>query len=65
MVTKKAEGSGVRIAVDAEQSYLQLALDVLTLDLMRRFNTKRPVIFNTYQCYRTVRLDRKNLFCGQ
>ncbi len=58
---QKAESSGVRFGVDAEQSYVQLCLDLACLDLMRRFNKQRPVILNTYQCYRTVRVPSRTV----
>ena len=44
---------GTRILVDAEQVRFQPAIDNLVLNLMQQCNQQEPIIFNTYQCYRT------------
>mmetsp|Transcript_6893 Transcript_6893/g.19425 ORF Transcript_6893/g.19425 Transcript_6893/m.19425 type:complete len:500 (+) Transcript_6893:430-1929(+) len=46
-----AQASHVRMLIDAEQSYFQPAIDALTMDLMKSYNTRDTVVFNTYQCY--------------
>lgn len=47
----------VPIFVDAEETWLQQAIDDLTMQMMERFNREQPIIFTTLQLYRTDRLD--------
>ena len=41
----------VRLLVDAEQTYLQPAIDVIALRMMATANGEFPYVYNTYQCY--------------
>ena len=45
----------VCIVYDAEQTYLHPAIDLLTIDQMKKFNKTRPVVQSTYQAYLKVR----------
>ncbi|CAM9685874.1 unnamed protein product, partial [Scytosiphon promiscuus] len=53
-----AAASGVRLMIDAEQSWLQPAIDNEVYSLQLEFNTEFPTIFTTYQCYLKDSLER-------
>jgi proline dehydrogenase len=48
-----AELKRVRLMIDAEQTYLQPAIDHCVHQLQRRMNRSFPTIYNTFQCYLT------------
>ncbi|HTF03371.1 MAG TPA: proline dehydrogenase family protein, partial [Bacteroidia bacterium] len=45
------------VFVDAEDSWIQQAIDDLADEMMLRHNTKMPVVYNTFQLYRKDRLQ--------
>ncbi len=53
-----ASRTGVIMYVDGEESWVQIAIDDLTIDLMSRYNTDRAVVYNTYQLYRHDKLQQ-------
>ena len=52
-----AAARNVRILIDAEETWLQGAIDGLAESMMRRHNNGRCVVFTTAQLYRHDRLD--------
>lgn len=48
---------GQPLFIDAEESWIQDAIDRLATDMMERFNRERPIIYNTVQLYRADRLQ--------
>ncbi|MES2808460.1 MAG: proline dehydrogenase family protein, partial [Bacteroidota bacterium] len=43
--------------IDAEETWIQDTIDQLALDMMRRFNKKQCIVYNTYQLYRHDKLS--------
>lgn len=56
-ICTEAAESDVRIFVDAEESWIQKAIDDLTEEMMAKFNTQKAIIYNTIQLYRHDRLN--------
>ena len=56
-VCKKAQDLEVSILIDGEESWMQGAADELAEAMMRKYNQKKAIVFNTLQTYRWDRLD--------
>ncbi|WP_418603890.1 proline dehydrogenase family protein [Hwangdonia sp.] len=56
-VCKKSKENDIAILIDAEESWMQDAADDLITQMMRKYNTEKPIVFNTLQMYRHDRLD--------
>ncbi len=56
-VCKKAHDLDVRLLIDAEESWMQQAADDITLEMMRKYNKEKAVVFNTLQMYRWDRMQ--------
>jgi proline dehydrogenase len=48
---------GLPLFVDAEETWIQQPVDDLLLEMMRKHNREKAIIFNTLQMYRTDRLN--------
>ncbi len=65
---------GVPLMIDAEDVHFQPIIDEVTMQMMEKYNHEKAIVFNTYQMYRTDRLDvlkkdharalEKNFFLG-
>ncbi|GAA3580832.1 proline dehydrogenase family protein [Snuella lapsa] len=52
LVCKKAKENNIAVLIDAEESWMQDAADDLVTAMMKKYNTEKPVVFNTLQMYR-------------
>ena len=52
-----AHSLGQPIFIDAEESWIQDAIDRLATEMMEKYNRRSPIVFNTVQMYRTDRLQ--------
>ena len=44
--------NNVRLFIDAEESWIQDAIDDIVVSMMRKYNSERAIVFNTLQMYR-------------
>ena len=55
-ICSKAYESSVPVMIDAEETWIQNTIDMLALDMMRKFNKEKIIVYNTYQIYRHDKL---------
>lgn len=70
----EAASAGIPVLIDAEESWIQDTIDRLALEMMRRYNRGKALVYNTCQLYRTDRLaflrrsidtaDREGFYLG-
>ena len=53
----RAHQHGVRLFIDAEESWFQHTIDLLAYDMMAKYNRDTAIVWNTYQLYRHDRLE--------
>jgi proline dehydrogenase len=56
-ICKRGKANDIEVLIDAEESWMQDASDALVREMMQKYNTEKPIVFNTLQMYRTDRLD--------
>ncbi|WP_417874753.1 proline dehydrogenase family protein [Xanthomarina gelatinilytica] len=55
-VCKLAKEKDVELLIDAEESWMQQAVDDLVTNMMQKYNTEKPIVYNTLQMYRHDRM---------
>jgi len=59
----RAHSYKIPVLIDAEETWIQEPIDALIIDMMRKYNLEKAIVFNTYQLYRTAALGNlKNHF---
>jgi proline dehydrogenase len=56
-ICEYAYSVGQPVFIDAEESWIQDAIDRLAAEMMAKYNRQEPIVFNTLQMYRTDRLE--------
>lgn len=56
-ICNEANTCDVSVFIDAEESWIQQAIDDIAETMMEKYNTKKIIVYNTYQMYRTDRLQ--------
>lgn len=56
-IAKAAYDSKVPLFIDAEETWIQDAIDTWTFDMMLKYNKEEPIVYNTLQMYRHDRLE--------
>ena len=56
-ICKTASENKVPLFIDAEESWIQNAIDDIAKEMMKKYNKKEAWIFNTLQLYRNDRVD--------
>ena len=55
-ICKTASDCDVPVLIDAEESWIQKAIDNLAVEMMQLYNLERAIVYNTYQLYLTSAL---------
>ncbi|MBT7481031.1 MAG: proline dehydrogenase [Flavobacteriales bacterium] len=59
-ICRTAAENKVPIFIDAEESWIQNAIDNITMEMMRKYNKEEACIYNTLQMYRNDRITYLN-----
>ncbi len=62
-ICRKSFEAGIPVLIDAEDSWIQNPIDELAYEMMRKYNSQKAIVFNTYQMYRADMLGNlRNAF---
>jgi len=62
-ICRKSFEAGIPVLIDAEDSWIQNPIDSLASEMMRKYNSQKAIVFNTYQMYRVDMLGNlRNAF---
>jgi proline dehydrogenase len=56
-ICEAAFNNNVPVFIDAEESWIQDTIDTLAIEMMRKYNKNKAIVFNTLQMYRHDRLE--------
>lgn len=56
-ICKYAHSIGQPVFIDAEETWIQNAIDSLATEMMEKYNRESPIVYNTVQLYRHDRLE--------
>lgn len=56
-ICERAYELGQPVFIDAEESWIQDAIDRLAIEMMEKYNREKPIVFNTIQLYLKDRLQ--------
>ncbi len=59
-ICQLAHDKNVAVFIDAEESWIQDAIDSIAEEMMQKYNTKKALIYNTIQLYRNDRITYLN-----
>jgi proline dehydrogenase len=57
-ICKVAHQYQVRIFIDAEETWIQDAIDALAYEMMEKYNRESVIVYHTYQLYTTLALSK-------
>ncbi|MBO6517317.1 MAG: proline dehydrogenase family protein [Bacteroidia bacterium] len=63
-ICKTAVENGVRLLIDAEETWIQDSIDEIAMAMMQKYNQREVWIYNTLQMYRVDRLEYLNKTLG-
>lgn len=55
-ICKTCHEAGIPVLIDGEHSWIQETIDDIAREMMEKYNTEKPIVYNTYQLYRHDKL---------